>query len=285
MSKKSDLLPRVLSALVLLPAVLALCYLGGLPFLALIMVVALISAFEFNAMALKDAPLGLRLFVLLASCLMPLLTDQRFLPYFSQLSSHMVLLAIGWIVVGLFSLVILSGDAQITRLPQALGLALLGVAYVGGLFAVLGALRGEGFFWLVLAMAVTWPGDTGAYFAGRAFGKHALSKHISPNKTWEGFLGGVLGSVLGALFVLYLSQGLKLSAAPPLSISLLECVLLGVIGGVLGPIGDLAESLLKRAFGVKDSGKLIPGHGGFLDRVDAFLFNGLVIFTAASLVL
>jgi phosphatidate cytidylyltransferase len=116
---------------------------------------------------------------------------------------------------------------------------------------------------VLLAYAATWGNDTLAYFAGRALGRHQLYPRISPKKTWEGFAGGVLGSVLGALVV-------RFYFLPHLSAE--TCVILGLGASLLGPAGDLCESMLKRAAGVKDSGKLLPGHGGLLDRIDALLF-------------
>ncbi len=126
------------------------------------------------------------------------------------------------------------------------------------------ALReGAGWQWVVLLFVVTWANDTLAYFTGRFLGKHPLAPRISPKKTWEGFWGGAAGSVVGALVV-------KALFLPRLSIP--AAVLVGAGAAFLGPLGDLCESMLKRAAGVKDSGKLLPGHGGLLDRIDAVLF-------------
>jgi phosphatidate cytidylyltransferase len=115
----------------------------------------------------------------------------------------------------------------------------------------------------VLAFVVTWANDTFAYFAGMLFGRHKLYEKVSPKKTWEGFAGGALGSVAGALVV-------RSTLLPELPVPM--AVLLGAGAALLGPMGDFTESLLKRAAGVKDSGRLIPGHGGLLDRIDALLF-------------
>jgi phosphatidate cytidylyltransferase len=118
--------------------------------------------------------------------------------------------------------------------------------------------------WVLMACATTWGGDTGAYFAGRSFGRRKLFPRISPAKTWEGFFGGLLSSIAAALMV-------RAFALPQLGFR--HALALGIIGGVGGPVGDLVESMLKRAFGVKDSGKILPGHGGMLDRVDALMIN------------
>ena len=116
---------------------------------------------------------------------------------------------------------------------------------------------------VLLVLVVAWVSDTGAYFAGRFLGKRKLYEAVSPKKTWAGALGGLAGSLAGAIV-------LKLVSASWLSWR--DVVLVAIPGGVLGQLGDLAESLLKRSVGVKDSGALLPGHGGLLDRIDAVLF-------------
>jgi phosphatidate cytidylyltransferase len=116
---------------------------------------------------------------------------------------------------------------------------------------------------VLVVLLVAWVADTGAYFAGRFLGKAKLYEAVSPKKTWAGAWGGLAGSVLGVV-------ALKLAFAHYLS--WLDVVLIAVPGGILGQLGDLAESLIKRSVGVKDSGALLPGHGGILDRIDAVLF-------------
>jgi phosphatidate cytidylyltransferase len=147
----------------------------------------------------------------------------------------------------------------------------MGCGYGGGGMTALMAVRNldnGGAWWLVAALTITWMNDTCAYFAGRLFGRHKLYPEVSPNKTWEGFFGGMLGSIAG-LFILKYGFFDQVTVA--------DCIVMGVLGGVLGPAGDLCESMLKRSYGVKDSGKIIPGHGGMLDRVDALLFNAPMV--------
>ena len=132
----------------------------------------------------------------------------------------------------------------------------------------------HGVGWIVLALAVTWLNDTGGYFAGRAFGRRKLFPRISPKKTWEGFAGGMLASIAGAVAA-------KLLFIPELPAW--GAAVVGAGAGLLGPLGDLSESLLKRAFGAKDSGRLLPGHGGMLDRIDALFFNAPFVLLCARL--
>ncbi len=156
-----------------------------------------------------------------------------------------------------------------------LGLTLGGALYVGGLlgYAPLlaglpeGAGRAGGTAWLLVVVLGTASCDTGAYLVGSAIGRHKMIPHISPGKTWEGLAGGTLGSIVAAVAL----SGL-------LRLSLAQAVLLGLLVCIAAVAGDLCESLLKRAVGVKDSGHLIPGHGGILDRVDSILFVLLAVY-------
>jgi len=143
--------------------------------------------------------------------------------------------------------------------------------YVGLGLAVYPALRYlfvRGDRWVVLIMTLTFFGDTAAYFAGRFLGRHRLHPRLSPKKTWEGSVGGILGSTVALLPA-------RLWYLPELQ--WLDVVVLAVMAGGIGQMGDLFESGLKRSVGVKDSGTLLPGHGGLLDRVDALLPTGLVV--------
>jgi phosphatidate cytidylyltransferase len=127
----------------------------------------------------------------------------------------------------------------------------------------------QGAGYVLMTLMFAWMADTGGYFFGRSFGKHPLYPAVSPKKTWEGLLGALLGAVFGALLAhfWYLPE-----------IPLGHAVLLGLLAGILGQLGDLAESLLKRSTAVKDSGNIIPGHGGLLDRIDALLFASAAVY-------
>jgi phosphatidate cytidylyltransferase len=125
--------------------------------------------------------------------------------------------------------------------------------------------------YLILVLLVVWMGDTGGYFGGRFFGKHKLAPLKSPKKTWEGAFSGLLASVAGAwVWHNYNQQNT--------SVSLVTALSCGFLGGVSGQMGDLVESVIKRFTGVKDSGAILPGHGGLLDRIDGVLFAGPVIW-------
>jgi len=147
-----------------------------------------------------------------------------------------------------------------------------GILYVGWLLSYLVALRlDSGRNWVFFALFTTFGSDTTAFFVGRALGRHHLAPHISPGKTWEGTIAGVFGAIIvSLLFIIPSPLSLPLSYG--------QAIFLGLLVSILGQLGDLVESLLKRNMGVKDSGKLIPGHGGVLDRMDSIVFAGIVVY-------
>lgn len=138
-------------------------------------------------------------------------------------------------------------------------------SYLGIMMAQVQAMRllPDGLWWLVLGLLITWANDTAAYFVGSTVGRRKLWPRLSPKKTWEGTIAGWLGAAI---------SGGVLAALLPLPIGVFGGIVLGFFGGILGLLGDLSISVLKRQVGVKDSGKLFPGHGGMLDRLDSVLF-------------
>lgn len=253
-----NLVVRIVSALVLLPVILVLLWWGPLSAAILAGLGAAALAFEFYTIAFKRIDPALAVGMLAAAALPVgyVLAPERFAGF--------ALVGLGALVIAGFAWYLVRGP--LPEAPSRVSFLLAGVLYCGLLLTPLGDLRmrADGLGWIVLALAVTWMNDTGGYAAGRALGKHKLYPAVSPGKTWEGFVGGAVASVGGAFIV-------KLVFMPSLTAA--DCLLVALPCSVLGPIGDLSESMLKRAYGVKDSGKLIPGHGGLLDRVDALLFN------------
>ncbi len=154
-----------------------------------------------------------------------------------------------------------------------IGVVILGMAYIGIPFALLSFIAFEGDYFYANTifglLTMTWANDTGAYLVGSKYGKNKLFARISPKKTWEGTLGGVAVTLLFALLYGYFFRELTIS----------NWLVLGLIVSIFGSIGDLVESMLKRSLDIKDSGSLLPGHGGFLDRFDAFIF--LIPFASA----
>jgi phosphatidate cytidylyltransferase len=162
-------------------------------------------------------------------------------------------------------------------LPSS-AIAVLGTTYVGMLSGSLIRLRHdfpEGSKLVYFLLLVVWLGDSGAYYVGKTFGKHKLSPRISPKKTIEGLMGGVAASVITALVIHF-------TFFP--EFPLLHAIIAGVILSISGVIGDLAESMWKRSADVKDSGTLLPGHGGFLDRFDSILFTAPILYSYWTLI-
>lgn len=150
----------------------------------------------------------------------------------------------------------------------------LGVIYVFGAWRCGIALHAINPHWLMFALLLNWAGDTAALYVGKAFGKHKLAPRVSPAKTWEGTAGAIVGALLaGAAYAHFLipqaSLALVLSAA--------------ALGNIAGQVGDLCESALKRGAGLKDSGTLLPGHGGWLDRIDSALFGVPAVYALVTI--
>ena len=255
---RRNLFERAISAVVLLPVAIWLTSLGGWPFAGLVAVAAGLCAAE---LLLMSGPLKLaEWFGVAVAGAIPLLAaihrGETLLPSWAPL-------ALAFATLAQLVLLLLTHDQQ-GEVPIRAGRVALAWLYCGLLASTLVGVRVHGgTAWVVLAFVVTWATDTVASFAGMLFGKHRLYEKVSPKKTWEGFAGGAAGSLAGALVI-------RSTMLPELPVA--QAVLLGAGAAVLGPLGDFTESLLKRAAGVKDSGKLIPGHGGLLDRIDALLF-------------
>lgn len=158
------------------------------------------------------------------------------------------------------------------EMPQALpsaGAFLLGVIYIFGAWRCAIELRGISPHWLMIALLVSWAGDTAALYVGKTLGRHKLAPVVSPGKTWEGCAGSVVGAAIAAgVYAHYLLPGE----------ALWWVLVLAVVANVAGQIGDLCESALKRGGNLKDSGAMLPGHGGWLDRIDSTLFTVPAIY-------
>lgn len=262
---------RVASALVLFPLAVWITILGGLPFALMASAAGAVAAAE---LILMFSALGAAEVIGIAVAgAIPLVAafghGGELLPAWSGL-------AFAGCTLLLFTAALLR-RGPLEALPRSVSGVALSWLYCGVLLASVVGLRLRfGVAWVILAFVVTWANDTFAYFAGHALGRHKMAPRISPKKTWEGFAGGAVGSIVGALVTRLVFP--ELGAA--LSVGM--AVLLGAGGAVLGPLGDLSESALKRAAGVKDSGKIIPGHGGLLDRIDALLFVSPWVYAVAT---
>jgi len=253
----SNLALRALSALILLPLLGALVlWHEPLGFGALVVLVAALALIEYSAITLPTASRRFRAAVVAVGAG---LTAALYLAPGQALVSVLVAL----MATATLTLI---DPGEIPAAGARLGLSAFGVFYIGGLAAPLAILQRDaprGRAWVLLAVAVTFGNDAGAYFAGRTLGRHKLYPKVSPAKSVEGAVGGLVASLIIML-------AMRATLSPWLTVG--DCLWVALPAGVLGPIGDLVESLIKRSAGVKDSGRLIPGHGGMLDRIDALLF-------------
>lgn len=257
---------RILTALVLLPAVLALILLAPLNVFDVVVGVALILlAMEYATLCRLSRGQGLAYAALVATLFV---AAARPWQYAAMIEATALM---GATVLWLIALVLL---ATRVVLPDT-------VKLLAGLFVIVGAgvalhglkqLAPDG-RWVLMAFLIVWAADIGGYVAGRLFGRHKLAPSISPAKTWEGLAGGV---------ILVLAAGLVAATWLVAENDYLAWLLLLLGVAIISVIGDLAESLLKRQAGVKDSGRLLPGHGGLLDRLDSLLAVAPVFLVAAA---
>jgi phosphatidate cytidylyltransferase len=181
-----------------------------------------------------------------------------------------------WLLLTCVALVALTFAMRAKNLAQSLprtALLLAGVLYIFGAWKCSIPLRQQNPRWLMYALLVNWTGDIGAYYVGKKFGRRKLAPRISPAKSWEGAAAAVVASTLIA--GLYLIRALGVSALPAIGLT--------IAASVAGQLGDLAESAMKRGAGMKDSGSILPGHGGLLDRVDGTLFTLPLIYAYLKL--
>jgi phosphatidate cytidylyltransferase len=252
---------RLLTAVVLIPTVMyVVLWAPFWLFIAVLITVSLLCYYEYTGIADgygfgRLSPLGYGAGVLI-----------------------LVWQAESWPLVTVVALVAVAAAMRADNLSKSLpraALLLMGVVYVFGCWKFAMPLRQANHHWLMYALLLNWAGDSGAYYIGRAFGKHKMAPRISPKKSWEGAAASVATSVLvGGAYLYRFIPGTGIAAVIGLTIA----------ANVAGQFGDLAESAIKRGASVKDSSGLLPGHGGFLDRVDSTLFTLPVIYLWLKLV-
>jgi phosphatidate cytidylyltransferase len=266
---------RVITALVLAPLVLALVFLGSKLLLTLVMAaVAILAGWEFIGIAERCGAKPPRIAIMVAIAAL-------FAGNFEWPDQTVILF-------GGLSLLLLAYCTFASPVSRALidsTCSVFALVYVGLTLIAIPTLRDQhnGSTLVVFLLLVVWAGDIAALYIGRAWGRHKLAPTVSPNKTWEGAIGSVLGSLLVTGLLFWLSTQLaqwnfaRLSFADEVWWYWLA---VAVVVNVAAQIGDLAESALKRSAGVKDSGNLLPGHGGVLDRIDALLLAAPALWYA-----
>lgn len=263
---------RVITALVGIPFLIAAVWFDEpLPwFTVLVAILGLLAVLEFYRLVAASKVPPLTYFGLIGTLFFILSRDSDLLSVLEtqfDLSPIMPLLLTSLVLLSLVWLLFRAGKEEAYA---SWAWTMAGVLYVGWLLSYLVALRLDaGRDWVFLALFTTFGSDTNAFFVGRLLGKHRLAPRISPAKTWEGAIGGVLGAVIVSLVIVSV-LGMPLSYG--------QAILLGLLVSVFGQLGDLVESLLKRNMGIKESGNLVAGHGGVLDRMDSVLFAGVVVY-------
>lgn len=275
-----NLFLRILSAVVLLPLVFYLLMIGGFAFGILIAVVFFLAFWEFTSMVLGNEKLKLAfLFSLMAGiAFVVLLNSISIIPLSVLLSGFCVLVGICIVLIPAFP----------KEIFEKIGVIYFGFFYVGAGLITIYWLRNENFIsnetnsgiaFVILLCVSTWSNDTFAYIFGKMFGKHKINVEISPSKTWEGFIGGGIFTILLPLFLKVILDSMSNQLLQFFSYTDIFCLTLPIV--IFAPLGDLMESRIKRYYNVKDSGKILPGHGGLFDRIDALLISSVWVFAYA----
>jgi phosphatidate cytidylyltransferase len=257
---------RVLSVVILLPLIVLLAYAGGIPWLLTIVAAGVVAWLEMTQLLRRGGP---RVYAPLGFVFVPLLIASAWvhpaqpLPFVSSQADRsdvLLFLLLALLIVSLTMALFDRGEHPTTNWAMTVAT----IAYLGLLLCTFVGLRerAEGFWWVLLAFSLTWIIDAAAFFVGRAFGRHPWWPRLSPKKTWEGLAGGCVAGIIAA----------PLLAAWWLHLNPWWGILLGLLAAVAAPLGDLAISLFKRMARAKDTGSLIPGHGGVLDRLDSLMF-------------
>ncbi len=264
-----ELAKRVIVSVVAIPLVLGAVYIGGGALGGALGIVSALAAWELYRMAEAGGTRPLAVGIGLAAAL-PLAVQAWYEGIFAVPLSVMAVIMIALVVLAIWQ------RGVDGRPLAAVSVTVFGVLYTAGALSFAYGLRyhrwtvdaAAGTALLLFPMVLTWASDIGAYFVGRAIGRHKLIPSVSPGKTVEGSIGGLAATVL----VAWLYVAFVLRPVAHLSLTPLAIIFFGLVISAAAQLGDLAESLFKREAGVKDSSKLIPGHGGVLDRIDSLLF-------------
>jgi len=253
------LLPRVLTAVMGIPLLLFLIYAGGLAWAAFVTAISVLCAYEYGLILAAGGRPVQRWALLLCGAALALSV------------------ALGGptqaVLTAVMAAVLLREMFGKVRSLERLSFTLFGALFLGWMpahLALVRDLRPDGRKLTFILFVAVWLMDTAAYAAGKALGRHKLAEGLSPKKTWEGAVAGFIGAVCGALLLQRLLA--------PETLGPRGAAVLGALIGVCGQLSDLAESLVKRAVGVKDSGDLLPGHGGIMDRFDSFLLAAPAVY-------
>lgn len=267
------LLERLLSLLVLIPLAIGSIYLGGWFFVAFVLIVMVMASWEYSRLFKVGGYRPAEILILIAVAALIVFR------YLFDISGSSIVLAVSFLAAMMWHTIDQQRGAQKSASDFAITCG--GILYLGWIGAYSISLRQlpEGLLWTLLVIPAIAVSDGAAYFIGRAFGRHKMMSIVSPKKTWEGYIGGVIVATLFSFGI----GGLWNLINP--DITAVKGLLVGLVISVIAPMGDFGESMLKRQFGVKDSSHLIPGHGGFLDRIDSIVWAIVIGYLLITLVL
>jgi phosphatidate cytidylyltransferase len=265
---------RVKAALVFVPLLLILIYLGGWVYNLFIIAVLIISAYEYGRIF---EGMGYSPSIPILSVGVLLLALQRWLSlgFFGEILFPLVIF-----MTALAALITHESGGKEAAIHFAIHMS--GILYVGFVGSFLISIRAlpNGRGWLLTALPIVWLADSGAYFIGRWIGRHKLAPRLSPGKTWEGLGGAIAAATLSGTLLILLWRAVGFL---PADTPLWQGTVMGLTVSILTPLGDLFISLLKRTAGMKDTGTLIPGHGGMLDRIDTWIWAALIGYFLVTL--
>lgn len=255
---------RLLVIIVLLPLGILLVAFGGIPFYLFLTIILALASWEYSQLFHKGGwkPAG----PLIITGVSVIALSRAFFQfqYGETLISVFVLIAMGYHLY--------KYEKGRDEAPIDFCITVGGILYIGWLGSYMISLRNlpNGLWWFMLVLPAAWLANSGAYLVGTRFGKHKMAPRLSPRKTWEGYFGGAISGVLGGMLLAAL-WGMRFPG-----LTLEKGAVIGLVMGVLPPLGDLGESMFKRMVGSKDSSNLLPGHGGIFDRIDSWIWAGVL---------
>jgi phosphatidate cytidylyltransferase len=259
---------RVLVAVLLLPILIWAIMANGIPYLLLFLFLLGMAVWEYGSLFWAGGYQPHKIWMVLST---GGLLYARFLAEFKY----------DWILIPIIILValvlhIIEYEKGRDLAATDFAITLSGIFYIGILGSLLFMIRTlpAGEWWLLVVLPGVWLADSGAYFIGSKFGKHKIAPRLSPNKSWQGYFGGILMAVI--FTPLLISWYTTIGAPADAGLTLKAGIILGLLLGILPTLGDLGESMIKRQVGQKDSGTLLPGHGGIFDRIDSWLWAGAI---------
>jgi phosphatidate cytidylyltransferase len=258
---------RIIISFIAIPVIVAVCYIGKIPFLLFILAIGLLSFYEFSIMV-RNKESNTNLLIGFVAILSIIINS-----YYTFIKYEVLIICVA--VLLLITELFRNNKSAIHNL----GSSLLGIFYFGVFASTIICIREffnasdvlyiEGGYIIISMLVTIWICDSAAFFLGTAFGKHKLFPRVSPNKSWEGAIAGFVFAVLTMIAARIILLDF---------LSWQDVIVIGFIVGILGQIGDLIESLIKRDAGVKDSSAIIPGHGGIFDRFDSLLFSSPFVY-------